>query len=188
MGRLRFRRGERARQRGMTLIEVVVAMLVIGLGLVMSISMLQSSLRYQAMANRQDDAMRLMQEMVDRMRANSIAAGNYLFSQHNFTFTAWSHPQIAATCSGNGCSQARNLAFSRAQRDVNEWLAKVSAVLPDGRAAIDQPDRQNLPNQYRIQLQWLVREDRSREAESNAQFNAAQNNPPPERMEIVFIL
>ena len=187
MGRLRFRRGERARQRGMTLIEVVVAMLVIGLGLVMSISMLQSSLRYQAMANRQDDAMRLMQEMVDRMRANSIAANNYLFSQHNFAFNAWRPPQIAAKCSGNGCSPARNLAFARAQRDVNDWLAEVGTVLPAGRAAIDQPNRQNLPNQYRIQLQWLVRQDRSRQAESNAQFNAAQI-PPPERMEIVFIL
>ena len=169
----------------MTLLEVVVAMLVIGLGLVMSISMLQSSLRYQAMANQQDDAMRLLQEMADRMRANSIAAGNYTFSEHDFAFAGWRSPQIAAKCSGEDCSEEKDPAYARAQSDVTDWLAEVGAVLPQGRAAIDRPDLQNLPNQYRIQLQWRARENRSREVEGGAQANTTN---PPVRMEIVFIL
>lgn len=184
---VRARRSHRAREKGMTLLEVVVAMLVIGLGLVMSISMLQSSLRYQERANQQDDAMRLLQEMADRMRANSIAAVNYTFNTHDFAFTAWRSPNISDKCSGKHCSKEKDPAYAQSKSDVDEWLTEVQTVLPQGRAAIDQPDGANLPNQYRIQLQWQPRENRVRAVEAGAQANNA-NNPAPMLMEIVFTL
>lgn len=173
---------KRKKQKGMTLLEVVISMLIIGMGLAMSIAMLQSSLRYQATADQQERAMLLMQEMIDMMRGNTVAANCYTFGDFDFDFDSWHKPAMKTSCAKK--QDAKGLAAQRANADLTRWLTDIKTILPNGKAAVDVPDATNFPNQYRIQLQWLNREDTSRQVEAGT----APKTLPPVRMNILFTL
>lgn len=171
-----------ARQKGMTLIEVVVSMLIIGLGLVMCMSMLQTSLRYQTTSIEQNDAMQLMQEMMSKMRMNSKFAGRYTFGQYDFEYDTWSEP----TNLSDNCDSSDNyeeVACNQIQKDVSTWLKSVGEVLPGGKAEIDRPDA--AIDQYRIQIQWINNADLNRVENSSY---AGSANPSPLKLSIYFSL
>ncbi|MGH8027963.1 MAG: type IV pilus modification protein PilV, partial [Pseudoxanthomonas sp.] len=65
------------RASGFSLIEVMIAVLVLGFGL-LGFALLQTmSVRFAQSANQQTQATNLSYEMLDQMRANRIAAANY---------------------------------------------------------------------------------------------------------------
>lgn len=132
-------------QQGMTLIEVVVSMLIIGLGLVMCMSMLQTSLRYQSTSIEENDAMQLMQEMVSKMRMNAKFAEDYELSLGETNKT-----DFRCSTDEDGCTQVK--------RDITSWLASVGTVLPGGKAEIANAGN----HQYKITLQWTNNEDSNR--------------------------
>lgn len=87
MNRMRVRRtwspGRKA--SGFTLIEVMIAVLVLGIGL-LGFALLQTmSVRFAQSANQRTQATNLSYEMLDQMRTNRIAAANY---SGNYTATA----------------------------------------------------------------------------------------------------
>jgi len=62
---------------GFTLIEVMIAVLVLGIGL-LGFALLQTmSVRFAQSANQRTQATNLSYEMLDQMRTNRIAAANY---------------------------------------------------------------------------------------------------------------
>ena len=65
------------KQQGMTLLEVVVSMLVVALGLVMSVSMLQTANRFGDTAEYTSFALQESQTLIDAMRANRLADETY---------------------------------------------------------------------------------------------------------------
>lgn len=68
---------EPARQTGFSLIEVMIAILVLGFGM-LGFALLQTmSVRFVQSANYRTQATNLAYEMLDQMRANRIAAANY---------------------------------------------------------------------------------------------------------------
>ena len=73
----------RAHQRGMTLLEVVISMLVVALGLVMSISMIQTANRFGDTAEYTAFALQKSQLIIDTMRANVVAKDTYIISGIN---------------------------------------------------------------------------------------------------------
>lgn len=74
-GRRTFSPGRRS--AGFTLIEVMIAVLVLGLGL-LGFALLQTmSVRFAQSANQRTQATNLSYEMLDQMRTNRIAAANY---------------------------------------------------------------------------------------------------------------
>ena len=76
MNRRCYRLG-RGHAAGFSLIEVMVAVLVLGLGL-LGFALLQTmSVRFTQSANQRTQATNLAYDMLDQMRANRIAAGQY---------------------------------------------------------------------------------------------------------------
>ncbi len=67
----------RNKTSGFTLIEVMIAVLVLGIGL-LGFALLQTmSVRFAQSANQRTQATNLSYEMLDQMRTNRIAAANY---------------------------------------------------------------------------------------------------------------
>ncbi len=109
------------RIRGFTLLEVLVAILVLSIGL-LGLAMLQvESLKYNTDAYFRTQATMLAYEIIDQMRANSAAAkaGGY---------SASAAPSTTETCgaSASGCASTTALA----NYDLSVWYARLAAVLP----------------------------------------------------------
>jgi type IV pilus assembly protein PilV len=110
---------------GFTLIEVLIATVVLAIGLLGLAGLQATSLRNNQSAYNRSQATQLAYDIADRMRANTAAQANYL--------TASMAP-TAATAKANcknttGCSTA-----DMAENDLFEWNAAITApgILPDG--------------------------------------------------------
>ncbi len=106
----------RRRQRGATLIEVLIAALILALGL-LSVALLQATgLKNTDSAAFYSQATTLATEVMDRMRINrtSALAGNYDIA-------------IGAAPSGGGIEDA----------DLTGWKANIAGRLPAGDGAVD---------------------------------------------------
>ena len=114
---------QRSGQHGFTLLEVLVAMVVLSVGLLGLSGLQTSSLRNNHNAFLRSQATIVASDILDRMRANrgSAIAGNY---DINYTTAASS-----VSCSGT-CSE-----LVVAQMDVAEWRTYVER-LPGGEGEI----------------------------------------------------
>jgi type IV pilus assembly protein PilV len=111
------------RSRGFTLLEVLVAMVVLSIGLLGLSGLQTSSLRNNHSAFLRSQATVATNSIIDRMRANrdSAAAGDY-----DIVYTA---TPTASTCS-SGCSTA-----DVAEKDLTLWRAYIGR-LPGGQGQI----------------------------------------------------
>ena len=121
------------RQRGFTLIEVLVAVIVLAIGLLGMAGLQATALRYTSTAYQRSQATNLTYDILDRMRANVIVAraGAYNIAMGA---TAPTGTTLAAT-------------------DLREWLQALANTLPLATASIAQPNAANL-NHFRIRIQW----------------------------------
>lgn len=106
-----------SRQRGFSLIEVMVAILVLGVGL-LGFAMLQTmNLRFTQSANYRTQATNLAYDLLDQMRANRNVANQYVaasFAPAAIADTACSRPigalaTVAANITRWQCQVARTL-------------------------------------------------------------------------------
>ena len=185
----------RFRQKGMTLLEVVVSMLVIGLGLVISISMLQTANRFGDNAEFSHSALEQAQAIIDKMRANRVASPTYIYTGGaNITSTTAGFDVIydsvrdengyergidglTITClrgittagfSANDCKKAGLIA----KDDMRAWGKNIRAILPGGRGLIS---HQN--GTYEVIVLW-----------SNTPESDSQNNPVAQGVRVSFTL
>lgn len=106
----------RFRQRGLSMIEVLVAMVILSLGLLGMAGLQAAGLRTSQSAFYRAQAAQYAEDMAERMRANLGQA-----TQYGITLAA-----TGATCGGT-CGN-----------DTNEWLARVRSLpAGDGSIAID---------------------------------------------------
>lgn len=112
------------RNSGFTLIEVLVAMVVLSIGLLGVAGMQLSGLRANHSSALRSQATYLAYDMADRMRANvqGINGGNY----NNL-----SGDPGDPGCVSSGCTPA-----SMAQADLHEWNVANAANLPSGAGAV----------------------------------------------------
>lgn len=109
-----------AAQRGATLIEVLIAVIVLAVGLLGLAGLQASSVQANQSAYYRSQATLLASDIADRMRANRTAALADAYDT-NFPTSSSSH-----TVSG-----------SRAQRDLAEWLNRLATALPAGTGKIE---------------------------------------------------
>jgi type IV pilus assembly protein PilV len=106
-------------QAGFTLVEVLIAILVLSIGL-LGLAMLQlESLKHNTDAYYRTQATLLAYDIIDRMRANANAA-------RNGSYVVAGAP-AAQTCGDTGgCASAANLA----SYDLHVWYQKLTEALP----------------------------------------------------------
>jgi type IV pilus assembly protein PilV len=101
------------RQKGFTLLEVLVAMLVLSIGLLGLAGLMASSLRNNHSAYYRSQATWLAYDVIDRMRTNRPNAVNYIVGI-------------------GGASGAGGLAGA----DVTDWKAMIANSLPEGDGSV----------------------------------------------------
>lgn len=109
-----FQRGD---QRGFTLLEVLVAVLVLTIGLLGLAGLQATAVRSNTSAYLRSQASILAYDIADRMRANRLAVSIYSYCGQNVN--------------GAGCSGV-------AKQDVQSWLASLATTLPSGTGSITQ--------------------------------------------------
>lgn len=156
-------------QRGMTILEVVVSMLVVALGLAMSISMIQTANRFGDTAEYTAFALQESQSLIDAMRANRLAERTYFVDAIGVTskdtpmetiydsleafykFSSEDKEVIKREVKNRlRCKDATNCteAENNAKEDMATWVSEVVS-LPGGRAAIGK-----LNDQYEVVIMW----------------------------------
>lgn len=122
----------RSAANGSTLIELLVAMLVLAIGLLGLAGLQTFSVRNTHSAYLRSQATMLAHDILDRMRANPTSAQN---GQYNVA--------LAAAPAGAGV----------AADDLTEWKASLSRLLPSGDGAVA-PNLAGGRTLYTITIQW----------------------------------
>ena len=112
-------------QSGFTMLEVLVAIVVLSFGLLGLAGLQADGLRNNTSAYLRTQANLLAYDMLDRMRANlqGVENGNY----DDLLGTTPSDP----ACISSGCSIAQ-----MADHDAYEWSQKLSEILPEGQGRV----------------------------------------------------
>jgi len=108
-----------AAARGFTLIEVLVAIVLLSIGLLGVAGMQLSGLRYHQGAYLRGQATTLLNDMTDRMRINpqGVGAGSYSAITINTTTSGWQSSLPAdPDCASNTCTPANQAAL-----DIRQW-------------------------------------------------------------------
>jgi type IV pilus assembly protein PilV len=115
---------------GFSLLEVLVAVLVLSIGLLGVAALQAQSLRYNHEAYLRGQAVLLSYDMADRMRANSAA------------FSSTSSTYVTATAADGGCAQTATAdaadctSAQIAAHDLQEWNTSMASLLPSGAGVI----------------------------------------------------
>lgn len=107
---------------GFTLIEVLIAMLVLAVGLLGLAGLQATSLKNNQSAYNRSQATQLAYDLADRMRAN--VAGKT-------TYTTGTATATAACLTTAGCTKE-----AMAENDLKEWNDAITATLPSGAGSI----------------------------------------------------
>jgi type IV pilus assembly protein PilV len=110
------------RQAGFSLIEVLIALVVLALGL-LGFALLQTmNLRYAQSSNYRTQATNLSYDLIDQIRANRALAGQYAIDAGSF-----------GSVTGQNCS--RPTAFVTPANSVSRWKCQVRAALGENATA-----------------------------------------------------
>lgn len=129
-------------QLGVTLIEVLIAVLVLSIGLLGIAGLQAATVRYKINTWSRVAVSDLVADIADRIRANSNAAGTSFGEvtavASSYTLSSSWSDQQAATLSlpSPNCNSATCTAAERAAFDMVEWRTKVREKIPQGGALI----------------------------------------------------
>lgn len=133
------------RARGFTMVEVLVALVVLAIGLLGIAALYLDSLRAGRTAIYRTQAVNLAADLADRVRANRGAVLGY---EVDFATTPDAVDECATT---DGCSAAE-----MAATDLAVWKADVARLLPAGTASVDvtAPAGAGEPAIYLVTIRW----------------------------------
>ena len=117
-----------SRQRGVSLIEVMMAVLIFSIGLIGLAGLMVMSTRSNHAAYLRTQVTFLANNMADRMSANPTAVWQGTYNANNY-------PISASTAANNDCSSACSPA-ALAQADQRKWSSQLRTFLPSPSAKI----------------------------------------------------
>lgn len=127
--------------RGFSLVESLVALVVLSVGLLGIAALYVSALRFGRTALLRSDAVTLAGDMADRIRANVSGGANYAMAA-GATYTA------VPACAAAGCTAAQMATTDKAQ-----WAALLARTLPAGTGTVA-VDTATTPATYTVTVQW----------------------------------
>lgn len=148
-----------SRAGGMSLIEMLVAVLVVGIGLMGVASLIVESVRNGHVALLRTQVINLVSDMQERIRANPGAGEAYACAFYS------GGPSIR-NCAPSGAGAAgRNCTASElAEDDLAQWQSAVRLTLPiagrdvcEANVVYAAPGRSSDPAKYRVSISWLQR-------------------------------
>jgi len=106
-------------QAGFNLLEVLIALLVLAVGLLGLAALQNMGLRLGHQSYERTQAVLLVEEMIDRMRANpaGVTANNYTLAQTS------SPPSATTDCSSAFCTYS-----DMAEYDLNQWISTITGT------------------------------------------------------------
>ena len=140
------------KQRGITLLETLVALIVSVLGILGILGMQMRTLVDTQTAVRRAQAIRLIEDLSERMRVHP----NALASIDNYESDFDDTPATTGCTSGTGCNSAALLT-----RDLGVWKANVANTLPGGQANIfiaPWDTDSDAPSQVGVMVRWRENE------------------------------
>lgn len=146
---------------GFSLIEVLIALVVLAIGLLGLATLQMTSLQFNSDAYLRSQATVLAYDIADRMRSNmtGVVAGNYTVANETGANAAVS---TYATCGASGgtcdCTGTASCSVANmAQYDLGTWYDRLDKTLPGSstkRATIE--DRGN--REFKITIKWDERD------------------------------
>ena len=119
---------ERSVIQGFTMLEVLIAIVVIAFGLLGIAGLQAFAMQNNYSASLRITATTLANDMIDRMKANYMAVDQGHYDKPNASDYTTAVPSCLTTA---GCT------FDQlAQNDLNEWSQRVAAALPNGRGIV----------------------------------------------------
>jgi len=171
------------RTRGVTLIEVLVALVIVAVGLLGLAGLQVRGLSIQKDAHGRAIATQLALDLADRMRANRVPGT--LTPPIDYTFTsAYSTalPTASTNCASVVCNEAQ-----QAQFDLASWLERVSQALPGGWAHVE-PIGGTGNRAWNVTLLWTETGFRARGLLDPSCTAAALGYAPPSEVECMRIV
>ena len=124
----------RRHDRGFTLVEALVALLVLSVGLLGIAALYVETLRASRMSLYRTQAVNFATDLADRMRANRLPATAYNCGS-----------PCVPTSGGNPVAIA----------DLTDWMARIGAALPGGTANVTfVAGTATTPDSYLIEVEW----------------------------------
>ena len=125
--------------RGLSLIEVLVALLVLGIGVMGYAALQLKAVRMTEDTYARSQAMAIAQDMMERIRANVDALSNYTGA--NWTSAGASAPAITCTVTHNVDTATPCTPAQIADNDVYQSVRMASSMLPTGKIAVTPCDK-----------------------------------------------
>ena len=135
-------------QRGFSMLEVLVSLMLIAIAMLGQAGMQANALKFSKGASFRMQAVMLGIELGERMEANKTGAtaGSYVIATATSTVST----------AGTDCGTASCDATALAAYDLAQWTTRVSAILPSGTWQVTQSVAGN-PSTYAIVLTWQDR-------------------------------
>ena len=112
---------------GFTLIEVLIAMVILAFGLLGLAGLQASGLKQNQDAHFRSQATTLAYDFADRVRTNSSQRGTYVAN------SAGNGTQTASCLTTAGCT-----ATQMADHDISVWKSQITSTIPSGTGAMTQ--------------------------------------------------
>lgn len=156
-------------QRGISLMEALVAMVVLALGMMGLAGVQMRLLTESRTANARATAVSLIDDLTNRMLLNREGAmAKVNPATANSYALAWGETKAAQDCLTAVCTAAQ-----LAQSDLNLWLINVAASLPGANATVFQSP--NDPRQLGIAIAWTANEGKA--GQTGETDSTKYNNP-----------
>jgi type IV pilus assembly protein PilV len=138
----------RARQRGISMAEALVALLVMSIGMLGIAGLYVTSLQANRTALLRTQAVTLVNDMIDRIRANPMARDKYDLT------AAYGDNPVSQDC----VAGEKNCSVDKlAQDDLYRWKESVKAILPGAptvKVTYTAAASATLPDNYVVQVTW----------------------------------
>lgn len=133
----------RFRARGFSLVEVLVALLVISIGMLGLAALYVETLRMNRTAIYRTQAVNLAADMAERIRANAAAG------------VAYAGAGADSGCNEGGAAAVACTPAQMAAQDVFDWQQATAALLPNGTAVLGfVAAGAGTPNVYTLTITW----------------------------------